>query len=81
MSWKADGRRICGCSKGVALYRLLNETDQIMAAPDVFKTKAQAEAHADKLRLRFVAQGYYLTADGRRVAPADVKLVVVHSSK
>lgn len=59
------------------MYRLLNETDQILAAPDAFETAEQAEACADKLRRRFVAQGFYLTADGKRIAAHDVKLIVI----
>lgn len=73
----AGGRQSYGRSKEVVLYQLLNETDQILAAPDVFKTKEQAEACADTLRQRFVAQGFYLTAEGKRIAPDDVKLIVI----
>ena len=58
------------------VYRLWNETDHILAAPDVFKTKELAQACAEKLRKRFAAQGFYLTTDGSRIAPEDVKLVV-----
>jgi hypothetical protein len=59
------------------VYQLWNETDHILAAPDMFKTQEQALACADKLRKRFASQGFYLTAEGKRIAPEAVKLVVV----
>jgi hypothetical protein len=59
------------------MYQLWNETDQILAAPDTFTTEALAHAYAEKLRKRFSSQGFYLTADGMRIAPEAVKLVVV----
>lgn len=76
-NWKAGGRQSCGHSKEIILYQLLNETDQILAAPDLFKTKEQAEACAEKLRQRFVTQGFYLTAEGKRIPPDNVKLIVI----
>ncbi len=48
---------------------LWNETDKIFASPDEFETEAKAEAFAVRFRKRFVAQGYYLTFDRRRIAP------------
>lgn len=66
-----------GARKEGVLYRLLNETDQILAAPNAFETAEQAEAYADKLRRRFVAQGFYLTAEGKRIAANDVRLIVI----
>ena len=58
-------------------YQLINETDQLPASPITFTTKEKAEACADKLRQRFVAQGYYLTANGTRIRPEEIKFVVV----
>jgi hypothetical protein len=59
------------------MYTLYNETDNIPAAPDDFETEAEALAYAEAFRKRFAAQGYYLTADGYRISPDDVELVVV----
>ena len=59
------------------MVSLWNETDQVFAAPDDFETEAQALAYADAFRKRFAAQGYYLTADGYRISPDEVELVVV----
>ena len=59
------------------MYMLWNETDKIFASPEEFETKAKAEAFAVRFRKRFAAQGYYLTADGARIAPEDVELVIV----
>lgn len=58
------------------MYQLWNETDNILAAPDMFKTKEQALACADILRKRFASQGFYLTTEGKRIAPEAVRLVV-----
>lgn len=59
------------------MFMLWNETDQVFAAPEEFKTEAEAMKYAAKFRRRFSAQGYYLTADGYRISPEDVELVVV----
>lgn len=59
------------------MVSLWNETDQIFASPDDFETGEQALAYAEAFRKRFAAQGYYLTADGYRISPEDVELVVV----
>lgn len=59
------------------MLMLWNETDQVYASPETFKTKAKAAAFASRFRERFAAQGYYLTADGMRIAPEDLELVVV----
>lgn len=59
------------------MVSLWNKTDQVFAAPDDFETEAQALAYTEAFRKRFAAQGYYLTADGYRISPDDVELVVV----
>lgn len=59
------------------MVSLWNETDQVFASPDDFDTEAQALAYAEAFRKRFAAQGYYLTADGDRIPPEEVELVVV----
>jgi hypothetical protein len=58
-------------------FQVFNETDRILASPKTFATKEAAEACADELRRRFVAQGFYLTATGERIRPEDVRLVVL----
>jgi hypothetical protein len=60
-----------------AMFLLKNETDGVFASPEEFETEAKAEAFAASFRKRFAAQGYYLTADGTRIAPEDVELVIV----
>jgi hypothetical protein len=59
------------------MYQLWNETDKILAAPDIFETKVQAQAYADTLRKRFSSQGFYLTSEGKRISPEAVRLIVV----
>jgi len=58
------------------MYELFNETDGVFATPDQYKTRKAAEAAAKAFRQRFAIQGYYKTADGLRIDPADVRLVV-----
>lgn len=59
------------------MFQLWNETDQVFAAPDSFKTEKAAQTYAKEFRKRFAVQGYYLTASGQRISPDEVKLVVV----
>lgn len=59
------------------MFLLWNDTDGVYASPDQFTTEAEAERFAAKFRARFAAQGYYLTADGLRISPADVELIAV----
>ena len=59
------------------MVALFNATDQVFASPEDFETEAQDLAYAEAFRKRFTAQGYYLTADGYRISPDDVELVVV----
>ena len=59
------------------MYQLINETDQLPASPKPFKSEKQALAYAAKLRKLYAMQGYYLTADGRRIAPEDVKFAAI----
>lgn len=66
-----------GLVAGDGMYQLWNDTDKILAAPDSFETKEQALECAKKLRKRFVVQGFYLSAEGRRIAPEDVRLLVI----
>lgn len=53
------------------MFRLFNSTDGVWADPRSFRTKEQAERAAEEFRGR-----YYLTADGRRIAPTEVELEV-----
>ena len=59
------------------MYRLWNETDQLFASPETYSTESKAKAYADEFRKRIAVQGYYLTVEGKRIAPADVELVVI----
>ena len=58
------------------MFLLWNGTDQVYASPEEFKTEGEAHAYARKFRKRFATQGYYKTANGERISPADVELVV-----
>lgn len=59
------------------MYRLWNETDQLLASPLSYKTEKQAQADADKFRKRIAIQGYYLTVEGKRIPPEAVQLKIV----
>ena len=58
-------------------FSLWNETDQVFASPDRFRTRKAATAYAASFRERYKPQGYYLTAGGYRISPADVELVIL----
>lgn len=59
------------------MFGLWNETDGVYAAPDSFTTRRAMRAYARRFRQRFEAQGYYLTADGRRIPVRALELVVI----
>lgn len=59
------------------MYRLWNETDQLFASPRTYRSEKQAKADADIFRKRIEIQGYYLTVEGKRIAPEDVQLKIV----
>jgi hypothetical protein len=56
---------------------VFNETEGIYAWPEPFPTEDAAAAFAADFRQRYSRQGYYLTADGRRIAPEEIELLVV----
>lgn len=58
------------------MFVLFNATDGVPADPRTFKTRAAAEKAKADFPKRFAIQGYYLTADGRRIDPKDVALEV-----
>ena len=58
------------------MFLLWNETDGVYASPEEFKTEGEAETYAREFRKRFAAQGYYKTADGTRISPEDIELVI-----
>lgn len=59
------------------MYALWNDTDGVYAAPELFKTRREAQAYARAFRRRFAAQGYYLTADWERIPVSEVRLMLV----
>lgn len=58
-------------------YAIYNATDGVFGDPRTFETEAEAAAAASEFRERFRAQGYYKTADGFRIDPAEVELEIV----
>ncbi|MDM8001083.1 MAG: hypothetical protein QUS33_14135 [Dehalococcoidia bacterium] len=57
-------------------YQVFNRTDGIWAAPFTMSRK-EAEAFVRGFPERYGQQGYYRTASGRRIRPADVELELV----
>ena len=58
------------------MYLLWNNTDQVYASPEEFRTEREAQAYALEFRKRYARQGYYKTANGERISPGAVELVV-----
>lgn len=58
-------------------FMVWNETDCVPAAQEPFDTPEEAQAFVTQFSARYAAQGYYLTAQGQRIAPDDVELLVV----
>ena len=59
------------------MYLLWNEEDGLPASPNLFRTETEAREYARAFRARYSRQGYYFAADGRRIAPEDIRLVVL----
>jgi hypothetical protein len=57
-------------------YLVVNETDGEFASPDKM-TLAEAQRFVQDFPLRYQEQGYYLTADGIRISPEDVSLLIL----
>ena len=57
-------------------YKLFNETDGVYADPRTFSSMQTAYNAKVMFLERFERQGYYLTADGHRIEPEDVDLVI-----
>ena len=55
---------------------VFNETDGVVASPDKM-TLEEAQRFVQDFPLRYKAQGYYLTADGCRISPEDVRLAII----
>jgi len=55
--------------------------DGVYFDPRTFASQAEAAAAAEDHRAAYATQGYYLTADGFRIDPADIELEIVPASK
>lgn len=62
-------------------FIVMNITDGIHASPEVYKTRAEAEAFVKNFPKRFKLMGYYLTARQERIKPEDVVLEIVPVGK
>ncbi len=51
----------------MAKFIVMNDTDHIMASPDIFDTEEQADTFIAEFPKRFERQGYYKTARGYRI--------------
>ncbi len=58
-------------------WMIFNSTDSVFFDPRTFATKEDAAAAAEDHRAAYATQGYYLTADGFRIDPADIELEIV----
>lgn len=62
-------------------YQLFNDTDGILASPSTFDSAEEAARAVAQLRRRFEEQGYYLTAHGTKIGPAEVRLTIVPAKR
>lgn len=58
-------------------WMIFNSTDSVYFDPRTFATKEEAAAAAEDHRAAYATQGYYLTADGFRIDPADIEIEIV----
>lgn len=58
-------------------WMIYNSTDAVYFDPRTFATKETAAAATEDHRAAYATQGYYLTADGFRIDPADIELEIV----
>lgn len=59
-----------------AEYMIFNSTDGVLFDPRTFHTVDEATVAAEEHRAAYTRQGYYLTADGLRIDPADIELEI-----
>jgi len=57
-------------------YVVLNQTDGVMASPEVFPSKKEAKDFVEDFRKRFEKQGYYLTSNQKRIDPSNIRLEI-----
>jgi hypothetical protein len=58
-------------------WMIFNSTDSVYFDPRTFGTKEDAAAAAEDHRAAYATQGYYLTADGFRIDPAEIEIEIV----
>lgn len=71
-----QGKRICGYLNEIRRNQwvVMNLTDDIIAS--TLMSKVDAEKFLSDLNLKLTKQGYYLTAEGKRITPDNVKLEI-----
>lgn len=62
-------------------YIVMNDTDGIIASPDIFSSKKEAQTYIDNFSKRYDNQGYYLTSNRKRINPKSVRLRITESDK
>ena len=60
--------------KTTGRFLVINDTDGILAAPQAFGSRKEAEEWCAEFRERFRAQGYYLTTSCERISPDEIQL-------
>jgi hypothetical protein len=73
--------RLSAKGKRKTEYIVMNDTDGIVASPDTYKSKAEAQKFINNFPKRFDFQGYYFTSNMERINPKDVKLRITKSDK
>ena len=58
-------------------FIVMNQTDGIPAYPQTYKTRDAARKAIKAFRKRFEKQGFYKSAAGEEIKPADIKLEIV----
>ena len=66
--------------KNEAGFLVWNDEDNILASPDTFPTRADAEAFVAAFPKRFERQGFYRNVRGEHLDPTDVVLRIVPAS-
>ena len=58
-------------------YTIMNNTDGIMASPDIFSSIKKAKEFIINFPKRFEFQGYYLTNKRQRINPEEVEISIL----
>jgi hypothetical protein len=63
------------------MFLIWNDTDKLLATNTSFRTYKEAEDEIVRLRDSFRKQGYYRTNTWAKIAPEDIKYIIIEKKE